>query len=116
MPSSDQQRSLARHEKSMSLQGLINHSANLLSEHGELWMIVPSERTEKLIAESLELNLQHSTKIYGKPNRHVRDVLVFSNANSDRENKLSELTIRDNENQYTEQYKALTIDFHFNTL
>ena len=116
MPSSDLQRSLARHESSMSLQGLINHSAKLLSERGELWLILPSERTEELITENLGLDLKHRIKIYGKPNRHVRDVLVFSNVNSQRENILSELTIRDFENQYTEEYIALTIDFHFNKL
>jgi tRNA1Val (adenine37-N6)-methyltransferase len=116
MPSVDTQRSLARHEKSMSLQELINHSAELITENGELWIILPSERTEQLIDEKLDLNLQHRIKIYGKPNRHLRDVLVFSKREFERAGILSEFTIRDDENQYTEQYKALTVDFHYNTL
>ena len=116
MPSSDQQRSLARHESSMSLYGLISHSAKLLSENGELWMIIPSERTEELSQGQNELKLIQRIKIFGKPDRHVRDVLVFSKSKNETTISLSELTIRDNENQYTKQYKELTIDFHFNTL
>jgi tRNA1Val (adenine37-N6)-methyltransferase len=120
MPSANEQRSLARHESSMTLQDLINHSADLLTENGELWMIVPSERTEELIADNLNLDLQHRIKIYGKPSRHVRDVLVFSHKEKQIEkpssNQLGELTIRDGNNQYTQQYKKLTVDFHFNKL
>jgi len=116
MPSSDQKRSLARHENSMTLQGLINHSAEILNENGELWLILPSERTEELISENLDLDLRHRIKIYGKPNRHVRDVLVFSSTILDGGNSEAEFTIRNEGNKYTDQYKALTQAFHYNTL
>jgi len=116
MPSIDQQRSLARHENSMSLQDLINHSERLLTENGALWMIVPSERAEALINDDLNLKLSQRIKIYGKPNRHVRDVLVFTKTQNEIDYRLSELTIRDDKNQYTEQYKALTLEFHYNKL
>ncbi|WP_107040271.1 tRNA1(Val) (adenine(37)-N6)-methyltransferase [Brumimicrobium mesophilum] len=116
MPSSDEKRSLARHENSMSLQNLIHHSHDLLSENGSLWMIVPSERTDELIAENLDLNLQHRIKIFGKPNKLVRDILVFSKNIALNNNSISELTIRNSMNEYSEQYKELTINFHFNKL
>ncbi|PWH86575.1 tRNA1(Val) (adenine(37)-N6)-methyltransferase [Brumimicrobium oceani] len=116
MPSSDQQRSLARHESSMSLQELINHSAEILNESGELWLILPSERTEELVSGRLDLKLIRKIDIYGKPNRHVRDVLVFSKTDLVDITTPDTFTIRDGQNQYTEQYKALTIDFHFNQL
>ena len=116
MPSADQQRSLARHEDSMSLRDLINHSAELLNENGELWIIVPSERTEDLINEKLRLYLSKRIQIYGKPNRHVRDVLVFSKHENELMTNLVELTIRNEEGHYTEEYKELTIDFHYNVL
>ncbi len=116
MPSSDEQRSLARHENSMSLQDLINHSAELLTENGELWMIVPSERTGVLINQDLNLHLKQRIKIFGKPNRHVRDVLVFSKQGNKRINSIKDLTIRNDDNQYTEEYKILTLDFHYNKL
>lgn len=118
MPSVDQQRSLARHESSMSLQGLINHSANIMAENGELWMIVPSDRTEELINDKFNLNLdlQHRIKIYGKPGRHVRDVLVYSKGDLMNKNLINELIIRNDDNQYTDTYKELTISFHFNIL
>jgi tRNA1Val (adenine37-N6)-methyltransferase len=118
MPSVDQQRSLARHESSMTLQDLINHSANIMTENGALWLIVPSDRTEELINDKLNLNLdlQHRIKIYGKPVRHVRDVLVYSKGDLIGEDLINELTIRNDDNQYTKQYKELTIEFHFNKL
>lgn len=116
MPSIDQQRSLARHENSMSLQDLINHSESLLTENGVLWMIVPSERGEALINGDLNLKLSQRIKVYGKPNRHVRDILVFTQTQNEIDYHLSELTIRDDINQYTEQYIALTLEFHYNKL
>lgn len=116
MPSADQQRSLARHENSMSLHELINHSATLLNEGGELWIIVPSERTEELIKEELNLRLSQRIQIYGKPNRHVRDVLVFSKRENELSNTVVEFTIRNAEGQYTEEYKELTIEFHYTIL
>lgn len=116
MPSADEQRSLARHENSMSLQGLINHSAKLLTRNGKLWIIVPSERTEELMEEKLNLDLEKKIRIYGKPGRHVRDVLVFSKHQNRLTGIVTELTIRDAEGEYTEQYKELTIEFHYNKL
>lgn len=117
MPSADQQRSLARHEDSMSVQELINHSANLLSQEGELWLIVPAERTESLILNHLQLNLHFTQriKIFGKPNRHVRDVLTFSKKKIKAMSE-STFTIRDEEGKYTEIYKNVTKEFHYNTL
>lgn len=121
MPSADEQRSLARHESSMTLQELINHSAKLLSHKGELWMIIPSERTEDLIKENLKLDLNHRIKIFGKPNRHVRDVLKFGFKQNEQgqnssDSTISVLTIRSDDNEYTKQYKELTYEFHFNKL
>ncbi|RFC54751.1 tRNA1(Val) (adenine(37)-N6)-methyltransferase [Brumimicrobium aurantiacum] len=114
MPSENEQRSLARHENSMSLEGFIDHSTNLLSDNGELWMIIPAERTASLVESSKILKLIRQIRIFGKPGRHVRDVVVFSK----RQPRFieSSLTIRDDENNYTEEYKELTIDFHFNQL
>lgn len=117
MPSILQQRNIARHEDSMNLVQLINHSEELLNEDGELWIIVPYERTEELIALKNRLNLKlfHRIQIYGKPNRHVRDVLVFS-AKQKSEILPTELTIRDNDGKYTQQYIDLTKPYHYNQL
>ena len=114
MPSNVQQRNLARHENSMTLKKLINHAAELLSEDGELWIIVPKERTEEL-KEQLNCILSHSISIFGKPNRHVRDVLVYSSKKKSKTLPNS-LTIRNNEGGYTEEYKNLTELYHFNQL
>ncbi|HLW30169.1 MAG TPA: methyltransferase [Brumimicrobium sp.] len=118
MPSVDELRTLARHESSMSLKDLINHSLDLLNDRGELWMIVPTERAEELIQSENELNLglKHRIPIYGKPNRHVRDVLVFSRYLNDFKDNVSELIIRNEEGGYSDQYKQLTIDYHYNKL
>ena len=108
MPSNIQQRNLARHEKSMTLENLINHSAELLNEDGELWIIVPNERTEELIGikEQLKLILTHRISIFGKPNRHVRDVLVFASKNKEK-GGLTSLTIREEKQLFVKSTEGL---------
>lgn len=116
MPSCDEERTLQRHEGSMTIQNLINHAATLLSDNGTLWIILPTRRTEELLKQELALGLTQQFKIFGKPNRPIRDILVFSNKKKDSDLVLNELTIRSEDGSYSDAYKELTKDFHFSTL
>ncbi|MFA5573917.1 MAG: methyltransferase [Brumimicrobium sp.] len=108
------QRALARHEIGMSLFELIEHAKNLLTRNGQLWIILPANRTVELLHRGLSLFLVKRIKIYGKPNNHVRDVLVFCK-NPIMASEES-LVIRYKNGNYTDLYKNLTKDFHFNQL
>lgn len=112
MYSENTMRNLARHEGKMRVPDLIQHAETLLSEKGKIWIIVPVERVEELL-EKLDPTLfqQEHIRIYGKPNRWVRSVLVFARAR--RENIIERaLTIRDEDGNYTQEYKALTKELH----
>ncbi|MBW7867230.1 MAG: methyltransferase [Brumimicrobium sp.] len=112
MPSENNLRSLARHEDSMSVIDLIIHSLELLSENGELWMIVPSNRYEELTQQQKLVNIKKVIQIFGKPGNHVRDILVFAK-NVEKQISISDFTIRDVQGNYTAAYNELTKELHF---
>jgi len=112
----DEKRNLARHEGKMRLIDLIHHAERLLSERGELWMIVPHERSDELIQKAKHLHLRQQIQIFGKPYRYIRDILVFSKEKKSISTKISSLTIRNQKNEYTKEYKGLTAEFHYNKL
>lgn len=116
MPSFDEERTLQRHEGNMTLQNLINHAASMLSEKGELWMILPMNRTSELLSKTLALSLVQQHRILGKPNRPIRDILVFSKEKNSEVMPVNMLTIRNDDGSYSARYKALTKEFHFNSL
>lgn len=115
MLSDDTRKNLAKHEHSMSVKNLIIHADSLLTDAGVLGIILPSERTESLLQSELKLHLIKRIKVYGKPNKHVRDVLIFSKNKS--ENLcIDTFLIRDEKGNYSEEYKQKTKDFHYNEL
>ncbi|PKR80411.1 tRNA (adenine-N(6)-)-methyltransferase [Brumimicrobium salinarum] len=116
MPSRNKLRSLARHEGEMTVEKLVLHATKLLTSTGELWLILPQERTDALLKFNEKLTLVKRIKIFGKPNHHVRDILALSKENGSGVPEVTSLTIRNLKNEYTEAYKTLTKEFHFNKL
>jgi len=116
MPSLKTDRSLARHEGEMTLQRLIIHAASLLNQEGCLWIIVPALRTNELLKEDYNVNLVQRIKVFGKPEKHVRDILVFTKSKNKKKVKETSLTIRTNENIYSKEYIDVTQEYHFNNL
>lgn len=115
MYSDNEQRNLARHEGEMTLVKLLNHAAELLNETGKVWLILPAERTEELLADStVDLFLSKRIEIYGKPNKHVRDILIYGKEVG--VCVVESLTIREESGIYSEEYKELTAEFHFKRL
>ena len=113
MPSSLRQRNQARHEGRMTVAALIHHAKELLNEEGALWIIVPKERAEELVALEKQFNFRYfyRIRIFGKPNRHVRDVLIFTSKYRT-VNTSQPLIIRNDDGDYTQQYRNLTQSFH----
>ena len=74
----DKGRELARHTDSLSYEDLIAHSARLLSDHGQLALILPakSESEIRSIAASHNLFLTHVTRVYSKESKPARRVLM----------------------------------------
>lgn len=108
----DDRKANARHEQSLPIEKLIDKSITLLNDDGDFWMIIPSINKDKWISfcESKGLFLKRLYLIEGKKN--VLNRVVF-NFNFHSENFIEEtIIIRDSENNYTGQYKALTKDYH----
>lgn len=112
------ERTTARHQTSLNLIQLMCVAKNNLNPQGSIWLIVPHESTKKLIEYSNEcgLVLSQRIKIFGKPSHHKRDILVFIKTNVTSSCINHSFTIRDSEGNYTEDYKAKTIDFHHTPL
>lgn len=118
MVSKNDQKGLAKHEDKMDIEKMIYHALDLLKEKGEIWIIIPKERTDKLLRTASDLfsSLKLKISIFGKPNRHIRDVLVFSKVKDKNTESHQSLIIRDEQGNYTQEYKDLTLDFHYNQL
>jgi tRNA1Val (adenine37-N6)-methyltransferase len=107
-------RNLARHEDSLPFQDLIDSAKRLLTHSGHFALVLPDNEAAKFIplAESKEFFLRKLLNIIPiegrKPNRLN---MVFSQQKAD--NLIIEnFTIRNSENQFTEQYKLMLKDFY----
>jgi tRNA1Val (adenine37-N6)-methyltransferase len=105
-------KNFARHTDSLPFEDLFDKVSNLLSLNGEFLLILPSEISHKIIdiASEKSLFLNQEISIFGKVNQLKRKILIFSK--SEKKIIKSELTIRDEFGNYTEEYKLLTKDYH----
>lgn len=111
--SSDESRSTARHADSLTPEAFIKKAVELISKDGQVIVIVPADLNALWVvaAKSEGLYLQEIVEVKGKekspPNRVI---LTF-----DKEDTgliKSELTVRNKDGKYTDQYILLTRDFH----
>lgn len=110
--SHSEERNKARHTDSLPFELLMHKCAQLLSDRGIFWVIVPTENNEQLIelGASNALYLKEHIRIFGKPGKEVRAILAFGKQESPL--KTNKFTIRDENGNYTEEYIQCTIDFH----
>ncbi len=112
----NQEKNLARHDESLPLNELFEKASNLLTENGDFWVILPNLTFDAYqdTAHENGLFLEKQIEIFGKENQLVRKIGAFSKINKSLEH--SSLIIRKNDGNYTDEYKKLTIDYHFNVL
>jgi len=108
----EERKSKSRHEQSLPLIQLFDKTVQLLADNGDFWVILPSSNSDKWIsyAQSIKLYLHELYLIEGKEGFLSRVVCKFNLSLGDISQKT--LSIRDSKNNYTEEYKALTLDFH----
>ncbi len=111
-----QEKNLARHDDSLPLNVLFEKVSDLLNEKGDFWVILPSLTFDSYlnIAQQNSLFLVKEIEIYGKENQLVRKIGAFSKIKKPL--KLARLTIRKRDGNYTDEYKKLTAEYHFNEL
>lgn len=110
--SEDKQKNLARHDDSLPLFEFIAKVSTLLKPSGQFWVILPDLFWQVLLkhTEAEGFFMQEEILIYGKTNNLSRRVGCFAFEKVTK--KRSTLTIRDENNAYTTDYKKLTFDFH----
>ena len=110
--SEDNGRNLARHVLELTPVKLLSLSHKLLSDKGDLWVIIPSKNVSEWQVNAENVGFHFSTEIIimGVPGRHVRSIIRFSKQNHP---KLSHVfVIRDENGHYTNEYKDRTLEFH----
>jgi tRNA1Val (adenine37-N6)-methyltransferase len=111
---SAKKRQLARHNTGLTFEEFLYHSSRMLGKDGRLAVILPVSEAEKFreSAEKEELYLNASIKIFPKPSKpKKRVIMVFTFLKT--ENPISNaLILRDEEGVFSTDYINLTKDFH----
>ena len=111
----DKGRELARHTDSLSYEELIDHSARLLREGGQLALILPADKESEMrqIAASKNLFLTHVTRVYSKESKPARRVLLaFRYQISDISRTEDTLILEDDKGGRSKAYQELAKDFY----
>lgn len=113
----DDRKANARHEQSLPMNEFIIKARNLLTDDGEFWFIVPAEDQHvwKKACTSANLHMVEKITINGKEGGEAKRVIyVFVNQRCILEE--FSFSVRNKANDYTDEYKELTKEFHFNEL
>lgn len=115
-PSPDAQRNSARQTTTFNFELFFKRAYDLLNSKGNIALIFPFERKNELLQLGRNNELYASTVITvnGKLHHPSRCIVFFSKSPSILEE--SEFTVRNEKGEYTDTYKVLTKDLHFNKL
>jgi len=113
MKSKDSDRNIARHNDHLSPKELIDSVRKILHPRGIISLILPKTEGELFIQMALENKyyLKRKILIYPKKskpaNRIIFDLCLYQTIT-----KFNSLVIRNENNEYTQQYRELTKDFY----
>ena len=95
----DKGRELARHTDSLSYEELISHSARLLTNNGQLALILPAEAETEVrrLAAVYNLFLTHLTRVYSKETKPARRVLMSFQLSAISSQPISDTLVLENE-------------------
>ncbi|MBQ7996272.1 MAG: methyltransferase [Paludibacteraceae bacterium] len=114
----DKGRELARHTDTLSYEELLCHSARLLSEHGQLAIILPAEAEQEIrtLAAQHSLFTTRITRVYSKETKPARRVLLQFEKSEYRDTDISiaedRLVLEDDKGTRSAAYQEITKDFY----
>ena len=112
----DKGRQAARHTDTLSYEELIAHSARLLTEDGQLALILPAEAETEIrqLAGAAGLYLTHVTRVYSKETKPVRRVLLLFEMSRSRDLEITTdvLVLEDEKGGRSAAYSELCKDFY----
>lgn len=106
-------RKKARFFDSLPFEDLIHYAVKLLSEHGQLALVIPVSEEERIIAlaKTKALFVNRITRVRGTENSALkRSLLQFSFAEKQKEE--NNLTLEISRHNYTKEFKTLVKDFY----
>jgi tRNA1Val (adenine37-N6)-methyltransferase len=113
--SKSEQKNIAKHSKALTLEDLIKISENNLETHGSIGVLLPFHRTSYFE----ELAGKHSFCVLEKllirqtPRHPYFRTILHLSRNKGKDTSLFELTIQNEQNEYSEGFTALMKDFYF---
>lgn len=112
--SPDSQRCMARHTGDLNYELLFGHSAHLLSEQGNVSIIIPSEVENTVVntAWKYKLYAHHCLQVFTKPGKPCRRILLTFGRQDMRCLKNNLYIEGERHGQFTPEYVALTKDFY----
>ena len=114
----DKGRQTARHTDGLSYEELIAHSARLLTDNGQLALILPADAETEVthLAADYDLFPSRIAHVYSKETKPVRRVLLAFNRNTDRpeyrHTEISKLVLEDEKGGRSAAYSELCKEFY----
>lgn len=107
-----QSRSHARHTVTLSFDELLDNLYKLLTVEGRCWMVLPKTEAELFVekAKVIGLFLTHHIAVYPNPNKAFNR-LIFCLSKTPEEMSKETLFIKDEQGNYSQQYKDATMPF-----
>jgi tRNA1Val (adenine37-N6)-methyltransferase len=114
--SPDENRNLVRHNIQLNYNELLKGAKQLLSPEGIFWLIIPCSETAGFIeiAGSEGFHLIHQLNVIPKEGKKAhRNIIAIGKKNNESFSR-AELTIRNHDDSFTNEYKNLTGSFYLN--
>jgi len=107
------QRNLARHNDTLSFESLVYAVNRLLSENGKFVFILPVDEANEVntLALAYQFYSNRCCTVFSRPDKSPNRIMVEI-SRKESIGIIETLTIRDQNNQYTAEYKELTKDFY----
>ena len=89
-------------------------ATKLLSDHGNLALILPYKEEERIVslAAQLELYPEKITRVKGTPTSEVKRSLLFFGRHKEKSCEIDELIIENSRHDYSDHYIQLSQDFY----
>ncbi|NOQ75889.1 MAG: methyltransferase [Crocinitomix sp.] len=115
--SSNDDRNRARHNDDLPVHELYENTAELLDEHGEMAIVIPSDEEYNHLKRAAIEGLFPSKilRTIKEDGSFKRSLIIYS-FNGDNEPELGELLVKNAQNQYSDAYIELTKDFYWKDL
>ncbi len=111
--STNRSRNTARFETALPFKDLFIGAVKLLTENGNLAIIIPHKQEENItaIAKDVGLYPEKIMRVKGNPDSKIKRSLLFFGFNKI-EYEIEELIIENSRHHYTQEYIELTKDFY----